>query len=44
MPTANKLMTEVGSGIDRALMEYVQVQSLAIEYTGPIPDDYAVML
>jgi hypothetical protein len=30
--------------IDRALMEYAQVQSLAIEYTGSIPDDYAVML
>jgi hypothetical protein len=30
--------------IDRALMEYAQVQSLAIEYTGLIPDDYAVML
>lgn len=30
--------------IDRALMDYSQMPSLAIEYTGAITDDYAVML
>ena len=30
--------------IDRALMNYSQMSSLAIEYTGAISDDYAVML
>lgn len=30
--------------IDRALLNYSDIQSLAIEYTGPIPDDYAVIL
>ena len=30
--------------IDRALMDYSQMPSLAIEYTGAISDDYAVML
>ena len=30
--------------IDQALMDYSQIPSLAIEYTGAISDDYAVML
>ena len=30
--------------IDQALMDYSQMPSLAIEYTGAISDDYAVML
>lgn len=30
--------------IDQALMDYTQMPSLAIEYTGSIPEDYAVML
>ncbi|WP_107667401.1 hypothetical protein [Cyanothece sp. BG0011] len=30
--------------IDQALMDYAQMPSLAIEYTGSIPEDYAVML
>ena len=30
--------------IDQALMDYSQMPSLAIEYTGEISDDYAVML
>lgn len=30
--------------IDQALIKYAQMPSLAIEYTGLIPEDYAVML
>ncbi len=30
--------------IDQVLMDYSQMPSLAIEYTGAISDDYAVML
>ncbi len=30
--------------IDQALIDYSQIPSLAIEYTGEIPADYAVML
>ncbi len=30
--------------IDQALMDYTQMTSLAIEYTGSIPEDYAIML
>lgn len=30
--------------IDQALIDYAQIPSLAIEYTGSIPEDYAVML
>jgi hypothetical protein len=30
--------------IDQALMDYSQMPSLAIEYTGAISDDYAVMV
>ena len=30
--------------IDQALVNYAQMPSLAIEYTGSIPEDYAVML
>lgn len=30
--------------IDKALMIFVSVKSIAIEYTGPIPQDYTVLL
>ncbi|PSF37271.1 hypothetical protein C7H19_11175 [Aphanothece hegewaldii CCALA 016] len=30
--------------IDQALLNYSDVKSLAIEYTGPISEDYAVIL
>ncbi|MEG3935298.1 hypothetical protein QT990_29310 [Microcoleus sp. T3_B1] len=30
--------------IDRALTKFKDVRSISIEYTGPIPDDYSVIL
>jgi hypothetical protein len=30
--------------IDKALMRFKHIKSIAIDYTGPIPEDYAVML
>ncbi len=30
--------------IDKALIAFENVKSLAIEYTGPVPQDYAVLL
>jgi len=30
--------------IDQALIEFKNVKSIAIEYTGPIPSDYAILL